>query len=157
MSRPPKRRSSTFFDGGGVFKLVLGGVAFGAVTLVGYAIGNLHGPQAPSTMAFLILSLSQLFFALQIRSRRGLFGGGMTKTMAIGMIVSFVLVFVVALVAPLQAMFELASLPFAMYLCALLLSLVPTVIFEMLRLFQLKQELPISTTSPTKTTVFSAK
>lgn len=134
MRYPPTSRNATFFDGGGALSLVLGGIAFGIVTLAGYGIGLAHGTNAPATMAFLILSLSQLFFALQVRSRQGLFNGGMTKTMAICMAISFALVFVVALVAPLQRLFDLATLPLWMYLVAILLALVPTILFEVARI-----------------------
>ena len=143
MNHPPKDRNATFFDGGGIPKLIFGGVCFGAVTLIGYAIGLSYGENTPCTMAFLILSLSQLFFALQIRSSQGLLKGGMTKTMAVGMVISFALVFVVALVAPLQDMFDLCILSVPMYLIATLLSLVPTVIFEIARLCKRTQKRPI--------------
>ncbi len=133
MHCPPKSRNATFFDGGGALSLVLGGIAFGAVTLLGYSIGLSHGANEPATMAFLILSLSQLFFALQVRSHRGLFNGGMTKTMAICMAISFALVFVVALVPHLQMLFDLATLPLWMYLVATLLAFVPTLAFEVAR------------------------
>lgn len=133
MNHPPKDRNATFFDDGGGKRLVFGGVLFGAVTLLGYALGDAHSTYVASTMAFLILSLSQLFFALQIRSNRGLLKGGMTKTMAIGMAISFALVFVVSLVPPLQSLFDLATMPAPMYLWATLLSLVPTLVFEVAR------------------------
>ena len=133
MNHPPKERNATFFDGGDGKKLAFGGILFGVVTLIGYATGKVQSAQTASTMAFLILSLSQLFFALQIRSNRGLFKGGMTKTMAVGMAVSFALVFVVALVAPLQRLFDLCAMPLPMYLWATLLSLVPTLVFEVVR------------------------
>ena len=138
MRHPPKGRNATFFDGGGALSLVLGGIAFGIVTLAGYGVGLAHGTNAPATMAFLILSLSQLFFALQVRSSRGLLKGGMTKTMAICMAISFALVFVVALVKPLQSLFDLATLPLWMYLVATLLALVPTILFEFARIVSAK-------------------
>lgn len=130
MNAPPQSRNATFFDKSGALKLILGGIGFGIVTLLGYGLGLAHGTNAPATMAFLILSLSQLFFALQARSHRGLLKGGMTKTMAVCMIVSFALVFVVALVPPLQVMFDLATLPLWMYIVAMLLAFVPTLVFE---------------------------
>ncbi len=139
MSHPPKERNTTFFDDGGAKKLLLGGVAFGGVTLLGYAVGRNQGGFVPSTMAFLILSLSQLFFALQVRSNRGLFLGGMTKTMAFGMAISFALVGIVAFTPPLQTMFELCLLPAKLYLWAVALALLPTVIFEIAHKLQSKK------------------
>ena len=149
MNRPPNNKNATFFDGGGVAKLVVGGVSFGVATLVGYAVGQSCGANAPSTMAFLILSLSQLFFALQTRSNGGLLKGGMTKTMAVSMAISFALVFVVALVSPLQSLFDLVTLPIPMYLWAVLLSLVPTVLFEVVRVIG-SSKITIGKTSTTK-------
>jgi Ca2+-transporting ATPase len=40
MNRPPNNKNATFFDGGGVAKLIVGGIAFALSTLVGYAIGQ---------------------------------------------------------------------------------------------------------------------
>lgn len=140
MNHPPKQSNASFFDKNGVAKLIFGGVVFGISTLVGYAIGFSQGGNAPSTMAFLILSLSQLFFALQVRSNRGLLLGGMTKVMAIGMAISFALVGVVAFVPFLQRLFDLCTMPLQNYIWAVVLSLVPTVAFEVLRIISQRKQ-----------------
>ncbi len=135
MRGAPKSKSETFFSGGGGLRVAIGGLLFGAVTLVGYALGLGKNYQTACTMAYLILSLSQLFFALQMRSHKGLFLGGMTKTMAICLTVSFALVGVVAFVEPLQNLFGIAKLSFANYLTAIGLSLLPTLVWETGKLF----------------------
>lgn len=141
MNHPPKQSNASFFGKADVAKLIFGGVVFGLSTLLGYAIGTKQGGFAPSTMAFLILSLSQLFFALQVRSNRGLFFGGMTKVMAIGMAISFALVGVVAFVPTLQNLFDLCTMPLQNYVWTVVLSLVPTFAFEILRLASQRKQL----------------
>lgn len=141
MNHPPKQSNASFFGKTDVAKLIFGGVVFGLSTLLGYAIGTKQGGFAPSTMAFLILSLSQLFFALQVRSNRGLFFGGMTKVMAIGMAISFALVGVVAFVPTLQNLFDLCTMPLQNYVWAVVLSLVPTFAFEIVRLASQRKQL----------------
>jgi hypothetical protein len=68
----------------------------------------------------------------------------MTKTMAVGLIVSFVLVFGVALVPPLQAMFDLATLPVWLYFVAMILAFVPTIMFELARVLANKNKTHLS-------------
>ena len=84
-------------------------------------------------MAYLVLSVSQLIFVLEMRNHKGLFSGGITKFMLVSFIVSLAMVCVVAFVAPLQNIFGLASLPWKFYLIALALSALPTVFHELSR------------------------
>lgn len=126
MSLPPKGKNENFFSNGGGRRVVVGGVLFGASTLVGYAVGNTLGAMQASTAAFLVLSLSQLFFALEMRSRKGIFDRDITPFMVVSFVVSFALVAVVAFVPVLGNVFELAILPTWQYVVVLALSLVPT-------------------------------
>ena len=134
MSLPPKGKNENFFSNGGGRRVVVGGVLFGASTLVGYAVGNTLGAMQASTAAFLVLSLSQLFFALEMRSRKGIFDRDITPFMVVSFVVSFALVAVVAFVPVLGNVFELTILPIWQYVVVLALSLVPTLACEAARL-----------------------
>lgn len=130
MSRPPKRADETFFSGGGGKRIVLGGILFAFATLCGFALGNTLGYAQACTMAYLVLSLSQLVFVLEIRSHHSIFQGGITRFMAASFVFSVALVAVVAFVPFFQNLFGLAVLPWQMYLAALALSVLPALARE---------------------------
>ena len=141
MQRPPKGKDETFFSGGGGRRVALGGVLFAAATLVGYAIGNRESAEAASTMAYLVLSVSQLFYVLEMRNNRGLFRGGITKFMLISFFLSVLMVAAVAFVPPFAKIFGLQPLKWHFYLIAVALSLLPTVAHELSRLIRQKLRL----------------
>lgn len=127
MQCPPKPKGETFFSGGGGWRVAVGGCLFATATLVGYAVGNTHSYQAACTMAYLVLSVSQLLYVPELRNRRGFFSGGITVFMTVSLVISFAMVAAVAFVPFLQSVFGLATLPWQMYLIALGLAAVPTV------------------------------
>lgn len=136
MNRPPKGKNETFFSGGAGRRIALGGTLFGACAIAGYAVGSSENYQTACTMTYLILALSQLFFVLEMRSRRGLFFGGITKFMAVSFALSVALVAVVAVTPPFMAVFGLCYLPAEMYLAAVALAFAPTLCYELARLFK---------------------
>ncbi len=134
MNRPPKGKDETFFSGGGGRRVAVGGICFGAATLIGYAIGNVFDYKTACTMAYLILSVSQLLYVLEMRNNRGLFKGGITPFMTVSIIVSVALVAVVAVVPVFQSVFGLTFMKWYMYLVAVVLSALPTLVHEIWRL-----------------------
>ncbi len=130
MNRPPLSQKQGFL-GKDTFKMVVCGFCFGLASLCGYAIGNTISPQAGSTMAFLVLSLSQLIFALQKRSSGGLFSCGITKLMLGCFCLSVALTFVVCLVPLFQQLFGLCTLTVGGYLLSLVLAFVPSLVAEL--------------------------
>ena len=134
MARPPKGKNETFFSGGGGRLVAIGGVFFAIATLIGYAIGMRTDYVTACTMAYLILSVSQLVYVLEMRNRRGLFHGGITVFMTVSCIISVALVAVVAFVPFFQRVFGLTTMPWHMYLIAFALSLLPTIVREAARL-----------------------
>lgn len=134
MNRPPKGKDETFFSGGGGKRVAVGGVFFALATLAGFAIGNLQGYEAACTMAYLILSVSQLIYVLEMRNNRGILRDGITKFMTVSLCVSSALVAIVAFVPVFRQVFGLTILPLWMYVAALALSFLPTLVHEMWRL-----------------------
>lgn len=133
MKRRPKGKSETFFSGGAGINLAIGGIAFGGATLAAFALGNTLGYAQACTMAYIVLSVSQLIFALFMRSEHGLFAKSFTKFMALSILASLGLVAAVAFFPPLMRLFEVALLPAEYYLYALLFAIFPTVVAEILR------------------------
>lgn len=134
MRKPPKHKDETFFSGGGGKHVALGGVLFATATLAGYAIGNTVSYKAACTMAYLVLSVSQLFYVLEMRNSVGLFKEGITKFMVMSFVISVVLVAVVAFVPLFQTVFGLQTLSWQYYIFAVGLSLIPTLANELSRL-----------------------
>ena len=133
MLRPPKDKNETFFSGGGGRRVALGGVLFATATLIGYAIGNTVSASAASTMAYLVLSVSQLFYVLEMRNNSGLLKGGITKFMLVSFFASVAMVAAVAFISPFQKVFGLAQLKWHFYIIAVALSMLPTIAHELSR------------------------
>lgn len=120
--------------------MVLGGISFGAATLVAFMLGNALGYGEACTMAYLVLSVSQLIFAAFMRSSKGLFGKGFTLFLAISLVASLGLVAAVAFIPPLATLFEVELLPTKYYIYALLLSAFPTFVAEITRICTILKE-----------------
>lgn len=133
MNRPPKGKDETFFTGGGGKKVAVGGVFFAIATLVGYAIGNAYGYKTACSMAYLILSVSQLIYVLEMRNNRGIFREGITLFMVISLLISLALVIIIAFVPAFQQVFGLTLMPWHLYVVAFALSCLPTFVHEMWR------------------------
>ena len=86
-------------------------------------------------MGFLALSLSQLFFVLEMRSRKSIFRGGMTWFMAASVAVSVIMVAAVALIPSLAEVFQTEILPVRCYVAAIALSMLPTAATEGAKLY----------------------
>ena len=140
MDRPPKPREEGIFAHGFGIRIVLQGVMFGAISLFAFrwgeiATGEVAGGQ---TMAFLVLSLSQIVQAFNMRSERSLFRIGVftNHTLNWAALAAVVLVGVV-LFTPLSGPFGLIRLSGRLYLGALGLILVPLAVMELSKAFGL--------------------
>ena len=134
MERKPRPKTEGLFAKGYGVQIALQGVMFGLLSLIAYKIGEtwtglVEGGQ---TMAFLVLALSQVVQAFNMRSVHSLFAIGPFKNHRLNWaaLASFVLVAAVALVPPVQLAFGLIALNVQMYLVALGLCLVPLAVME---------------------------
>lgn len=69
MKEKPRDRKESLFAHGGMIFTVLNGMFIGTITLVAFRYGLNVGEAKAQTMAFMVLSISQLFHALNLRSR----------------------------------------------------------------------------------------
>ena len=107
-------------------------------TLVAYVIGFYTfgsgeiGHTAGSTMAFMVLALSQLVQALNMRSSHSLFKVGFfsNKTMNLSLLVCTVLTAFVLFVPGVNTVFGMMPIDWWMYLVGLGLSLLPILVME---------------------------
>ncbi len=140
MDRKPLPRSESMFARGLGLRVVLQGIMFAALTLWGFHIGQqatgvMEGGQ---TMAFLILAISQIFQAFNMRSSRSLlkigpFGNANLNKAALA---SFALMALVVF-TPLSGPFGLTALPAGLYLLALLISFIPVIVMELAKALRL--------------------
>ncbi len=141
MDRKPKPKNEGIFANGLGVRVVLQGCMFAILTLIAYVIGKntLGTVAAGQTMAFMVLSLSQIVQAFNMRSDHSLFKIGVFKnrTLNLAALTSVALVALVLFVPPLQRLFELVPLSLELYLIALGLIFVPLVIMELSKLLGL--------------------
>lgn len=69
MEQQPRNAKESLFAHGGWMFTILNGMFIGTITLVAFRYGLNSSPAKAQTMAFMVLSLSQLFHALNLRSR----------------------------------------------------------------------------------------
>lgn len=82
MQRPPHPRDESVFARGGIVFVVANGLYIGFLTLLAFAYGTSHYPELShaQTLAFMVLSISQLFHAFNLhRLEHSLFKTGVFK------------------------------------------------------------------------------
>lgn len=140
MDRKPKPKTEGIFAHGLGVRVVLQGIMFAALTLIGFKLGeNMTGTlEGGQTMAFMILALSQVVQSFNMRSEHSIFKIGVfsNKKLNGAALISTLLVAVV-LFTPLRVAFGLVLLPAKLYLIAIGLILVPVLAMELSKAFGL--------------------
>lgn len=134
MDQKPKPKSEGLFAHGLGVRIVLQGLMFGILSLAAFVLGEKVTGEAAGgqTMAFMVLSLSQVLQAYNMRSDHSLFRIGFFGNQKLNQaaLISLVLVLLV-LFTPLRIPFGLILLPWQLYLAAAGLILVPLVVMEL--------------------------
>lgn len=134
MDHKPKPKNEGIFAHGLGVRVVLQGIMFAVLTLIGFRLGeNVTGTlEGGQTMAFMVLALSQIVQAFNMRSEHSIFkiGPFSNRTLNWAALVSAVLVALV-LFTPVRIAFGLVMLPGWLYLVALGLILVPLLVMEL--------------------------
>lgn len=142
MNEQPRPKDESIFANGLGLKVVLQGFMFGAIALFAFyfAKTSLSSTEAGRTLCFMVLSLSQVFQAYNMRSEKSLFKIGLLTNKALNKasLVSILLVGIVLFIPPLSLIFGLVSLPIQYYLIGLSISLIPTVVTEILKAIKAK-------------------
>ena len=110
MERPPVRPDSPLFGKAEKLLIALEGLAVGAFTLLACAAGGEH---AGGTMAFGVLSFTQLFHSFNVRSDRPLFCSGINLPLALAFAVSAAAQLAAMTVPPLMRVFSTVTLTYA--------------------------------------------
>ena len=138
MDRMPKPKNEGIFAGGLGVRVVLQGAMFALLSLVAFWIGW-QGEDAwlsqGQTMAFMVLSLSQVLQAFNMRSDKSIFRIGPFSNHKLNWAaLASVLLVAVLLFTPVGVAFGLVGLSSVQYLIAVGLILVPTAVMEISKL-----------------------
>ena len=140
MEKKPKPKNEGIFAHGLGIRIVLQGVMFAILSLIAYVLGkNIGGSlEAGQTMAFMVLSLSQVIQVFNMRSNHSLFKIGFftNKKLNLAALASILLVLIV-LFTPIGIAFGVIWLKPILYLYALGLILVPLIAMELSKLLGL--------------------
>ena len=134
MNKKPKPKDESLFAHGYGVQIVLQGFMFGLLSLFAFKLGEYLGGTIDSgrTLAFMVLALSQIVQAFNMRSEHSLFkiGPFTNKKLNLAVFASVALVAFVLFVPGVQGAFGLVNLEWQHYLIGLGLSLVPLLVME---------------------------
>ncbi|WP_304507345.1 calcium-translocating P-type ATPase, PMCA-type [Anaerotignum sp.] len=138
MDRPPRKRESTLFGGGLGSKIMVEGMMIGMLALLAFAIGHVYFDEEKMyvtgrTMAFAVLSLSQLIHAFNMRSEHSLLAiRPFDNVWLVGaLIVGTILQVGVIMVQPLATVFKVTPLGITEWIVVAGLALLPLPIVEL--------------------------
>ncbi len=140
MNEKPRPKTEGIFAHGLGIQVVLQGFMFGLLTLIGFRYGETvtGNIEAGRTMAFIVLSLTQIVQSFNMRSSHSLFNIGPfgNKKLNGAAAISLLLVLIV-LFTPLRVAFGLEILPLGLYILAFALVLVPLLVMEIAKALKL--------------------
>lgn len=138
MKNKPKPKTEGLFAHGYGIQIVLQGFMFGLLSLVAFKLGEYIGGNIETgrTLAFMVLALSQVVQAFNMRSGHSLFKIGFftNRKLNLAVLTSIVLMAFVLFIPIVSSAFGLVALNFTTYLIGVGLSLVPLVVMEISKL-----------------------
>lgn len=141
MDLPPKNPKESLFAGRVGILLIINGILIGGTTLFAFVFGEYLYPDSlrhAQTMAFVVLSVSQLFYSLAMRNEtKSLFQVGIFKNKwLIASIIFGILIQLVIITIPFTAnAFKVYSLSLTDWGIVIIISLIPFVINEIIKIF----------------------
>lgn len=139
MDKKPRDPKATLFAEGAGLRLISNGALIGILTLTAFVIGNNLYPDSlmhAQTMAFVVLSISQLFHSLNMRHPdKSIFELGVftNKNLVYSILLGILLQVIVITVPALASVFKVYPLTIRDWAFVLLLSVMPLVINEIIK------------------------
>ena len=134
MDRSPKPKNEGLFARGYGLQIILQGLMFGILALVAFHLGETATglTEGGQSMAFMVLAMSQIVQAYNMRSEHSLFKIGFFTNKKLNLaVLSSVALMLLILFTPLSVLFGIIRLPAKLYLIGLGLILVPLVLMEL--------------------------
>lgn len=138
MKEKPRDAKESLFAHGGMLFTVLNGMLIGTITLVAFRYGLNTSEQMAQTMAFMVLSISQLFHAMNLRSRtHSIFKVGICKNkwLVLTIVCSIILQIMVAQLPVFQMLLKTVSLSLPAWLLIFGLSMSVIIVNELSKWF----------------------
>ena len=141
MEQKPRPKNEGLFAHGYGVRIGLQGCMFAILSLLAYQIGkNLYGAvEGGQTLAFMVLALSQVVQAFNMRSFHSIFRIGVFTNRKLNgaALVSLALMALVLFIPPVAGAFGLVALSPVLYLIGLGLSLAPLIVMEIAKALEL--------------------
>ena len=139
MGRRPVRRGESIFSGGMAYNILVEGCLIGSLSLLAYSVGRAFFDADPSspligrTMAFAVLSLSQVVHTFNMRSESSVFRAGLfaNPKLVLAAAACIFLQASVIVFPPLAAVFRTAVLTGSQWMVVTALSLTPLAVVEL--------------------------
>ena len=123
MKKPPRSPKSGVFSGGVGINVIYQGLAIGALTLLSYLVGMHYSGADGTTMAFVTLSMCEIFHSLNMRSKdKSIFAMKTVNKYLLGSMVLAFLLTLGVIYTPVNVFFKLVPLPAGEFITAMLLS-----------------------------------
>lgn len=151
MKEKPRKKNENIFANGFGLTIFLQGFMIGALALIGFIIGKMQSgasftenatPDIGVTMAFAVLSISQLFHSFNIKSKYSILTKGIFSNIYLvyAFIAGLALQLGVMLIPALRTIFKLAELNIEQWLIVFGLAFMPIVIVEIAKFVQSKMK-----------------
>ena len=141
MDRRPKPKKEGIFANGLGIQVVLQGIMFALLSLIGFRIGSQATGviEGGRTLAFLVLAFAQILHAYNMRSHKSLFKIGVftNQYLNLASLVSTALMCLVLFIPPIASVFGLIRLPVKLYMLGFGLAAVPVLVLEIVKAFGL--------------------
>ncbi|MGC5814618.1 calcium-transporting P-type ATPase, PMR1-type [Clostridium perfringens] len=142
MNNPPRNPKESIFVKSDKIQLIINGVLIGGITLFAFKLGERLYPDSlihAQTMAFVVLSVSQLFLSLSLRSNtKSAFSLGLfsNKYLVYSILLGIFLQVIIISISFIANIFKVTPLLLYDWIVVILVSLIPFVINEFLKLFR---------------------
>ncbi|WP_124042176.1 calcium-transporting P-type ATPase, PMR1-type [Clostridium perfringens] len=142
MNNPPRNPKESIFVKYDKIQLIINGVLIGGITLFAFKLGERLYPDSlihAQTMAFVVLSVSQLFLSLSLRSNtKSAFSLGLfsNKYLVYSILLGIFLQVIIISISFIANIFKVTPLLLYDWIVVILVSLIPFVINEILKLFR---------------------
>lgn len=142
MNKPPRDPNESIFAGGLGLDILWQGSVIGLLTLSSFMIGALQNQLFGMTMAFVTLSMCEIFHAMNMRSRtKSIFRlENHNKYLWMAMLASFILTMLVVYIPGLNTVFHLAAIPFLDFIIAMGISFSIIPIVETIKFLKRKKD-----------------
>ena len=143
MDKKPRNPKESFFSGGAGIRAIIGGTLIGTLTLAAFYLGMKHAGDGVDkvtygrTMAFIVLTFSQLFYSLSMRNTKktiievGIFGN---KFLLLSIMVGILLQIMIISTPFIAIIFKVTQLNFFDWDIVMIFSLIPFVVNEIIKI-----------------------